>query len=148
MHPVRLRTSVTVEASIERVFAFWSDLENFQTFIPALASIRVLDDVNSHWVIRAPLDYEVRFDSTIVEKTPPQRLVWVTRHNAGNARGELTFTGDTSRTHVELVFQYALASGWLQPVARLLSRLGFPARTLESGLAHIKRQIERCGEPG
>lgn len=140
--PVTFSTTITIEAAIDRVYAFWLDLENFQAFIPALASVRVLDDTRSHWAIRAPLGYEARFDSTIVERSRPDRLVWVSMHPAGQARGELTFTGDGARTRVDFDFEYLLYSTWLQGVACLLNRLGFPVQTIESGLARIKRQIE------
>lgn len=145
--PFSLQMSVTIEAAVERVFAFWSDLESFPCFIPALAAVRRLDEKRSRWVIRAPLDYEIHFDSTIVENAPPARLVWETRHSAGQARGELTFREDGTHTRVDLVFRYALHSDWLQPLARLMHRLGFPARTLEAGLVQIKRQIESRSLP-
>jgi len=139
---VSVTSAVTIDAAPERVFSFWTDLENFHSFIPALAAVNVIDAHHSRWVVRAPLDYEISFDSVIVEQVPPERLVWETRHEAGNARGELNFTRDGSRTRVELVFRYALYRPWQQGIARLLHRIGFPARELDHGLEQIKNQIE------
>lgn len=142
MQPARVRTAVTIDAEPERVYAFWSDLENFKTFIPALADVRMLDDLHSCWVVRAPLGYEIRFDSRIVERRPPERLVWETRHHAGTARGELTFSGDGRGTRVDVDFSYSLANPWLRRLARAMRGFHFPEHAFEVGLRRIKERIE------
>jgi uncharacterized membrane protein len=141
--PVRLHKHLSIDAPARQVFEFWSNFANFQEFISMIDRIDVLDDITSHWIIRAPLGHEIIFTSTIVELEADKRLVWESVHHSGNARGELTLTQIGGRTRVELDFEYTLRHGWMLRVARLLSRHGFPSRAFDHGLERIRRKIEQ-----
>lgn len=141
--PVRLHKSLSIDAPAQKVFEFWSNFANFQEFIAIIDRIDVLDHKTSRWIIRAPLGYEISFTSTIVELERDKRLVWESVHDYGSARGELALTESGGRTRVELDFEYSLRHTWMQAVARLLNRHGFPSRAFDHGLERIKRKIER-----
>jgi uncharacterized membrane protein len=141
--PVRLHKSLSIDAPARLVFDFWSNFANFQQFIAVIDRIDVLDERTSRWIIRAPLGHEIAFTSTIVELEADKRLVWESVHHNGNARGELTLTELDGRTSVELDFEYNLRHDWMQGIARVLARHGFPSRAFDHGLERIKRKIER-----
>jgi uncharacterized membrane protein len=144
--PVRLHKYLTVDVSARQVFEFWSNFANFQEFISIIDRIDVIDDRTSRWIIRAPLGHEITFTSTIVELEADKHLVWESVHHNGTARGELTLTEADGRTRVELDFEYSLRHDWMQRVARLLNRHGFPSRAFDHGLERIRRKIEREAE--
>ena len=141
--PVLLHKKLTINASPQRVFAYWADFRNFQQFIPMIESIEILDDKHSRWKIHAPLGHEVVFESLITTFEPGKNLVWESAHADGFARGDLRLSAQGESTRVELKFEYTLHRGWMQNIARLVSHFGFPSLAFDHGLAHIKKQIEK-----
>lgn len=141
--PVQFHKKLTIKAPPQRVFAYWSDFRNFQEFIPIIESIDILDDKNSCWVINAPLGHRITFKSLITTFEPDSNLAWESCHDDGYARGELRLTEQGEGTRVELDFEYCLHRSWMQNIARLVSRFGFPSLAFDHGLAHIKDMIEK-----
>ena len=141
--PVLLHKNLTINASPQKIFAYWSDFRNFQQFIPIIESIEILDDKRSRWVIHAPLGHKVVFESLITTFEPGKNLVWESDHADGHARGDLRLTAQGESTRVELDFEYRLHRNWMQNIASLVSHFGFPSLTFDHGLAHIKEKIEK-----
>ena len=142
-HPVLLHKSLTVNASPEEIFNYWSDFRNFQQFIPMIESIEILDDKRSRWKIHAPLGHKVVFESLITTFEPGENLVWESDHADGFAKGNLKLAALGKSTRVELDFEYSLHRGWMQNIARLVSHFGFPSLAFDHGLARIKEKIEK-----
>ena len=132
-----------IKAPAQKVFDFWADFRNFQEFIPVIDSIEILNDKQSRWVILAPLGHKVTLDSLITTFEPVSRLTWETRHADGYATGDLRLTDQGETTCVDLVYEYYLHSNWIQNMALLVSRFGFPSLTFDHGLASIKEKIEK-----
>lgn len=103
----------------------------------------MLDDKRSRWIIHAPLNHKIAFESLITTFEPGKNLVWESSHTDGHARGELKLTELGENTRVELDFEYTLHRGWMQNIARLVSHFGFPSLAFDHGLARIKEQIEK-----
>jgi uncharacterized membrane protein len=142
-HPVLLHKSLTINASPEEIFNYWSDFRNFQQFIPMIESIEILDDKRSRWKIHAPLGHKVIFESLITTFEPGKNLVWESDHADGFARGDLRLTARGESTRLELGFEYNLHRSWMQNIARLVSHFGFPSLAFDHGLARIKEKIEK-----
>ena len=142
-HPVLLHKNLTINASPQRIFAYWADFRNFQQFIPMIESIELLDDKRSRWKIHAPLGHKVVFESLITTFEPGKNLVWESAHADGHARGNLRLTALGKSTQVEIDFEYCLHRNWMQNIARLVSHFGFPSLTFDHGLARIKEKIEK-----
>ncbi len=138
-----LHKKITIKAPAQQVFAYWADFRNFQQFIPLIETIDIIDDKQSRWVIHAPLGHKVVFESLITTFEPGKNLVWESRHADGFARGQLRLTELGENTQVELDFEYSLHRHWVQNIARLVSRFGFPSLAFDHGLARIKEQIEK-----
>ena len=141
--PVQLHKNLRIKAAPHRVFAYWADFRNFQEFIPIIESIEILNDNSSRWVINAPLGHKVVFESLITTFEPARKLVWESSHADGYARGELRLTEQGDSTWVELDFEYRLYRNWIQNIARLVTRFGFPSLAFDHGLARIKEKIEK-----
>lgn len=142
-HTVLLHKNLTINASPQRIFAYWADFRNFQQFIPIIESIEILDDKRSRWKIHAPLGHQVVFESLITTFEPGENLVWESDHADGHARGDLRLTALGENTLVELDFEYCLHHNWMQNIARLVSHFGFPSLAFDHGLARIKEKIEK-----
>lgn len=140
---VQLHKNLTINAPAQKVFDFWADFRNFQEFIPVIDSIEILNDKQSRWVILAPLGHKVTLESLITTFEPGNRLIWESRHADGYATGDLRLTEQGETTCVDLVYEYYLHSNWIQNMARLVSRFGFPSLAFDHGLARIKEKIEK-----
>lgn len=138
-----LHKNLTINAPAQQVFAYWADFRNFQQFIPMIDSIEILDDKRSRWIIHAPLGHKVVFESLITTFEPDKNLTWESTHADGFARGKLRLFEQGEGTRVELDFEYNLYRHWLQNLARLVSRFGFPSLAFDHGLARIKEKIEK-----
>ena len=139
---MKLHKKLTINASPQKIFAYWADFRNFQQFIPMIESIEILDDKRSRWIIHAPLSHKVIFESLITTFEPGKNLVWESDHADGHARGDLRLTAMGESTRVELDFEYSLHRSWMQNIARLVSHFGFPSLAFDHGLASIKEKIE------
>jgi len=133
---------MVINASPHRVFSFWADFRNFQEFIPIIDSIEILGDKKSRWLISAPMGHKVAFESVITAFEPGRKLVWESTHSDGHARGVLKLTELGEDTLIELDFEYRLQRSWMQNIARLFNRFGFPSLAFDHGLARIKEKIE------
>jgi uncharacterized membrane protein len=138
-----LHKELTINAPAQQVFAYWADFRNFQQFIPLIETIDILDNKRSRWVIHAPLGHKVVFESLITTFEPNTNLAWESRHADGFARGDLTLVEQGESTRVELDFEYSLHRHWMQNIANLVSRFGFPSHAFDHGLARIKEKIEK-----
>ena len=138
-----LHKKLTIKAPAQQVFAYWADFRNFQQFIPMIESIEIIDAKRSRWAIHAPLGHKVLFESLITTFEPGKNLVWESRHDDAHARGELRLTALGECTRVELDFEYSLHRNWMQNIARIVNRFGFPSLAFDHGLARIKQQIEK-----
>jgi len=140
---MKLHKKLMINASAQQVFDYWADFRHFQDYIPVIDSIEVLDDKRSRWVIHVPLGHRVHFESVITTSVPGKRLVWVSHHTDGHARGELTLKQADKSTRVELDFEYSLHRSWMQNIAHLVSHFGFPSLAFDHGLRQIKEKIEK-----
>ena len=138
-----LHKKLTINAPAQQVFAYWADFQNFQQLITIIESIEILDDKKSRWKIQAPLGHKIYFESLITMFEPDKNLIWESSHADGYARGELRLTELGENTWVELDFEYNLHRKWMQNIARIVNRCGFPSLTFDHGLTRIKEKIER-----
>ncbi len=140
---MKLNKNLTINAPAQQVFAYWADFRHFQQFIPVIDSIEILDTKKSRWQIHAPLGHKISFESVITTFEQDKNLAWESHHADGRARGEVTLTESGDNTRVELNFEYDLHRGWMQKVARLANRFGFPSLAFDQGLSRIKEKIEK-----
>jgi uncharacterized membrane protein len=68
--------TVTINRPRAEVFAFWREFANFPQFMDTIVSVTVVDERTSHWVVAAPGDRTVEWDSLITEEVPGELIVW------------------------------------------------------------------------
>jgi uncharacterized membrane protein len=73
---VRVEQVVTINRSIDEVYRFWRDFENFPHFMRHVKSVEVLDDRRSRWTAKAPAGMSVHWDAEIVQDQESEWLAW------------------------------------------------------------------------
>jgi uncharacterized membrane protein len=73
---VCVEKSVTIDKSPEELYRTWDKLENLPRVMKRLESVNVIDDLHSHWVMRAPAGQILQWDAEIVNDIPDRLIGW------------------------------------------------------------------------
>lgn len=146
----RVRESIEVQAPAEDVFRYWSNFENFPTFMSNVEEVRMTGPDTSHWQVKGPLGKSVQFDAKTTEMDPGRGIGWNTVEGEVMTSGEARFEEVApGRTRVEVVMNYSDPPGGAvgEAVANVLSN---PERNLQQDLENFARIVERgeLGGPG
>ena len=143
----RVQESVEVQAPVEDVFRYWSNFENFPTFMYNVEEVRMTGEDTSHWSVKGPLGKSVRFAAKTTQMDPERGIGWNTTEGdvmtSGEARFEEVAPG---RTRIDVTMNYSDPPGGAvgEAVANVLSN---PERNLREDLQNFARIVER-GELG
>src|SRR5688572_1839063 len=89
--------TITINRPRMELYQFWRDFKNLPLFMENIASVRVLDDRRSHWVVRAPAGTDVEWDSVITEDIPGEVIAWVSEPGASVPNsGRIEFADSTN----------------------------------------------------
>ena len=139
---VDIQKTLFIEAPSDRVYAFWTDYENFPRFMSNVREVRDLGGGRSHWVVRGPGGVPMEWDAALTEQVPGELLAWRSRpgsmlENAGVVR----FRPEGGGTRVDLRLCYSPPAGGAgQAVAELLG--ADPRAKLNEDLGRLKRLLE------
>jgi uncharacterized membrane protein len=122
----RVHETIEVEAPVDDIFQYWSNFENFSTFMSNVEEVRMSAQDTSHWRVKGPLGKSVEFDAKTTEMDPNRGIGW--------------------NTVDEVTMNYADPPGGAvgEAVANILSN---PERNLKEDLQNFARIVER-GELG
>ena len=143
----RVQESVEVQARAEDVFRYWSNFDNFSTFMSNVEEVRMTGQDTSHWKVKGPLGKSVQFDAKTTEMDPGRGIGWSTVEGdvmtSGEARFEEVAPG---RTRIDVTMNYSDPPGGAvgEAVANVLSN---PERNLREDLQNFAKIVER-GELG
>jgi uncharacterized membrane protein len=143
----RVQESIEVEATVEDVFRYWSNFENFPNFMSNVEEVRLTAQDSSHWRVKGPLGKSVEFDAKTTELDPNRGIGWNTVDGDVMTSGEARFEEvSPGRTRIEVTMNYADPPGGAvgEAVANVLSS---PERILREDLENFARIVER-GELG
>ena len=143
----RVHESIEVEAPRDDIFRYWSNFENFSTFMSNVEDVRMSAQDTSHWRVKGPLGMSVEFDAKTTEMDPNRGIGWNTVDGEVMTSGEVRFEETApGRTQVEVTMNYADPPGGVvgEVVANVLSN---PERNLKEDLENFARIVER-GELG
>jgi uncharacterized membrane protein len=145
---VDIQKTITIDAPVDEVFAFWSCYENFPSFMSRVHEVRPsVREGQSHWVVVGPGGMHVEFDAEITEMIPNEVLAWRTVGgsvvgHAGLVRFEATADGGT---RVTVRMSYNPPGGWIGH--GIAAAFGVdPKSSLDADLARVKTLIE-TGRP-
>jgi len=68
--------TVTINRPRSEVYAFWRDLANLARFMENVQSVSRLDEKRSHWVVTAPGNTTVEWNSVILEDRTGELIRW------------------------------------------------------------------------
>jgi uncharacterized membrane protein len=118
--------AVSINRPRDELYGFWRDLRNLPLFMENIHSIRVLDDRRSHWIVAAPGDREVEWDSRITEDVPGKLIAWASEEGARvRNSGRIEFSDATNGrgTVVTAILIYDPPGGALgKAMAKLFQR--------------------------
>lgn len=141
---IKIKKSVTVNASPEQLYSFWRKLSNLTKLFDNILSVDVLDPTRSHWTLKVPGGMTLEWDAEITVDRKNEMIGWrsldgADLDNAGYVRFERA-TGDRG-TVVRVALQYNPPAGKVGAVVSTL--LGEkPAGQVEEALRKLKQLME------
>jgi uncharacterized membrane protein len=141
---VDVQKTITVDAPVEDVFAFWSEYSNFPKFLSRVLDIRDSSRPGqSHWTVAGPAGTPVEFDTEVSTMVPNQVLGWRTIEGSPVAHAGLVRfepAGD-GRTRVHIRMSYNPPLGWIgHGVAAAFG--ADPKTSLDADLVRLKTLLE------
>lgn len=141
---VDVQKTITIDAPVDRVFAFWSDYSNFPRFLSRVLDVRPSSrEGQSHWTVAGPAGVPVEFDTEVSTLVPNERLGWRTIAGAPVAHaGLIRFEplGD-NRTRVQINMSYNRPGGWIGH--GVASAFGVdPKSSFDADLVRLKTLLE------
>ena len=68
--------TVVVERSVNEVFEFCRDFENFPRIVDVLLSVEDHQDGRSHWAVRSPKGDSIEWDAVVTKYVPNSVIAW------------------------------------------------------------------------
>ncbi|WP_420141402.1 SRPBCC family protein [Sphingomonas sp.] len=134
---------VTIARPAQDLYDFWRDFSNLPKVMENVARIDVLDDVRSHWVVKAPGGRTVEWDAVVTEDRPGALIAWESVEGSDvRHSGKLEFHEVEGRgTVVRAVIAYDPPGGLIgELLAKLFQRE--PALQARRDLRRFKQFIE------
>jgi uncharacterized membrane protein len=145
---VDLQKTITVDAPVEAVYAFWTMYDNFPRFMSRVLDVRAsAREGHSHWTVEGPSGIPIEFDAEVSAAVPNQVFAWRTVAGAlvGHS-GVVDFEpiGD-GRTRLHIRMSYNPPFGWFgHGIAKAFGV--DPKSSLDADLARMKTYLE-TGKP-
>ena len=141
---VHIRESITINASAEKIYRFWRQLDRLAEVMPHLAKVQQLDTKRSRWTAKTLGQLPISWEAEIINEQPFETIAWQTLPGqAIQTAGSVTFkpAPDGRGTDVHVHLQYAAPGGkaasWLASVAGQ-----DPAKYTREGLQALKQRLE------
>lgn len=139
---IRVQKTLTIEAPIHEVFAFWSQFENFPRFMEHVLEVRC-DGDRSHWRVAGPAGVALEWQAEITERIEDRKIAWCSLEGSAIAhRGDVRFDPiGTDATRITVHMVYAPPGGTLGHVAAGFL-LGDPKALMDQDLLRFKSLLE------
>ncbi|HEV8309178.1 MAG TPA: SRPBCC family protein [Methylomirabilota bacterium] len=140
---IDIRKTVNIDAPVEVVYEFWTDLASFPQFMSNVRKVQDLDDGRSRWTVAGPAGVPVEWEAVITDLVPNQVLAWETAPGSTvEHAGRVQFrTNRFGGTRVDIQMSYAPPAGALGHAVAAL--FGADAKSeLDADLARMKTLIE------
>lgn len=135
--------SVTINRSRAELYAFWRDFSRLPAFMENVVRIDVIDDVTSHWVVKAPGIATVEWNAIITEDVADTLIAWSSVEGAdvpNSGRIDFRDAGDRG-TIVSATILYDPPAGFIgKVIAKMFQRE--PAIQARRDLRRFKQLME------
>ncbi len=141
---VHYETSITINRSVDELYAYWRNFENLPKFMSHLIAVQVTDPTHSHWVAKGPAGTQIEWDAEIISDMPGQVIAWKSLEgadvdNAGSVRFERATGG--RGTVVRVNMQYRTMAGTVGAMfAKVLGQA--PEKQIKVDLLRFKQVVE------
>jgi uncharacterized membrane protein len=141
---MKLSSTTTVVGTQKDVYASWSRIEEFPTFMAHLDEVRVTGERRSHWRAHAPFGRNVEWDAETTDDVPGEFISWRSLDDA-----EVPNSGTVSflpapggrATEVRVTMTYEVPAGVLgKAAARYFGEE--PSQQLDDDLRRFKQVFE------
>src|SRR3954471_3283502 len=133
---MRVEKELAVNAPVDRVYALWTDFENFPRFMNHVDSVRGTGDQTYHWKARFG-PRAVEWDAKVVGMVPNRSVTWRSTSGAENA-GAVNLAAQGNVTLMQVVIEYH--ANWFEGLVATVS--GEMSRAVEADLDRFKRLAE------
>jgi uncharacterized membrane protein len=141
---VDVQKTITIDAPVDEVFAFWSQYSNFPRFFSRVLDVRPsAREGQSHWTVAGPAGIPVEFDTEVSSLVPNERLGWRTIEGSPVAHAGLVRfepAGD-GRTRVHVRMSYNPPGGWIGHGVAAAFGVD-PKSSLDADLVRMKTSLE------
>ena len=133
---MRVEKDVTINAPIDKVYAMWTDFENFPSFMRHVESVTRAGDNMLHWKAQIG-PFEKEWDAEIQAMVPNRSVTWHSTSGADNA-GAVTLSERGNITEMHVVIQYDPT--WFEAIGDAVTKT--LSRNVEEDLERFKRLAE------
>jgi uncharacterized membrane protein len=89
--------TVSINRPRSELYGFWSDFTNLPLFMENIEMVTVVDERRSHWVVAAPGERTVEWDSVVTADEPDSLIAWAYAEGAGiRNSGRIEFRDSTN----------------------------------------------------
>lgn len=145
---IEFQRSIRIDAPIEKVFEFVSDVEQSGHFLPDVVDIEPLGEGRIRWTVQGPGGIgRFECEEQILESVENHRIIWGSTPEAPlRYVGEARFRSEGEATRLDVRLSYEPPGGMLAHAAA--SFLGLDPKTqLDRSLNRIKRYLEEGTVP-
>ncbi|MEX2260489.1 MAG: SRPBCC family protein [Bryobacteraceae bacterium] len=141
---VRVDQAVTVNKPREALFRFWRDLNNLPKFMHHVESVKVIDPLHSHWMVKSVAGRTIEWYAEIVNEIENEVIGWRSLDGAdAESGGSVRFDPAPGGrgTEVRVSLQYNPPGGMIGAlVAKMLGR--DPSAQVREDLRRFKQLME------
>jgi len=142
----QIKGSIVVRSSVEDVFLYWVNFENFPDFMGNIKSVQITGDQTSHWVMQGPMGMDIEWDAIITDIEPNRRIAWASTGGDINTNGEVVFHRfSPEETEVEVTLMYEAPGG--RAGEMLAKAIDNPQDRLAQDLRNFKQHVESVYNP-
>ncbi len=141
---VDVQKTITIDAPVEEVFAFWSQYSNFPRFFSRVLDVRPsAREGQSHWTVAGPAGVPVEFDTEVSTRVRNERLGWRTVEGSPVAHAGLVRfePAEDGRTRVHIRMSYNPPGGWIGHGVAAAFGVD-PKSSLDADLVRMKTLLE------
>lgn len=144
---VLVEKSITVNAPVEKVFAYWRNLENLPQWMSHVREVRSLGGDRFHWVVDGPAGMPVEWDSELLNIEENREMTW---RSVGDSQvehvGRIRFEETGGGTGIHVQMRYSPPGGIVgHAVARAFGV--DPKTEMDDDLGRMKVAIETGNAP-
>ena len=144
---ILVEKSIVVDAPVERVFAYWRNLENLPQWMSHVKEVRALGGDRFHWVVDGPAGVPVEWDSELLNLQENREMTW---RSVGDSQvehvGRIRFEDAGGGTRIHVQMRYTPPGGLAgHAIARVFGV--DPKTEMDEDLARMKAAIETGQSP-